>query len=50
MRLVEALDEMNATVPRIPPTMHGLGVIARRSCRVSWNRSELQRAIPGASD
>ena len=31
--------------PRIPQTMHGLGV-ARRS----WNRPELRRAIPGASD
>jgi hypothetical protein len=33
-----------------PHTMHKLGVIARRSCRRSWNRYELQRAIPGASD
>ena len=32
--------------PRILQTMHGLGVIARRS----WNRSELRRAIPGARD
>jgi hypothetical protein len=32
--------------PRIPQTMHGLGVIARRS----WNRPELRRAIPGARD
>jgi len=30
--------------------MHGLGVIARRSCRRSWNRPELRRAIPGARD
>jgi hypothetical protein len=30
--------------------MHGLGVIARRSCHWSWNRSELRRAIPGARD
>ena len=36
--------------PRIPQTMHGLGVIARRSCRRSWNRPELRRAIPGARD
>jgi hypothetical protein len=28
--------------------MHGFGVIARGSCRRSWNRSELWRAIPGA--
>jgi hypothetical protein len=33
---------------RIRQTMHGLGVIARRSCRRSWNRPELRRAIPGA--
>ena len=33
---------------RIPLTMHGLRVIARRSCRRSWNRPELRRAIPGA--
>jgi hypothetical protein len=32
--------------PRIPQTMHGLGVIARRS----WNCPELRRAIPGARD
>jgi hypothetical protein len=32
--------------PRIRQTMHGLGVIARRS----WNRPELRRTIPGASD
>jgi hypothetical protein len=32
--------------PRIPQTMHGLGVSARRS----WNRYELRRAIPGARD
>jgi hypothetical protein len=32
--------------PRIRQTMHGFGVIARRS----WNRSELRRAIPGARD
>jgi hypothetical protein len=32
--------------PRIRQTMHGLGVIARRS----WNRPELRRAIPGARD
>jgi hypothetical protein len=31
---------------RIRQTMHGLGVIARRS----WNRPELRRAIPGAMD
>jgi hypothetical protein len=36
--------------PRIRQMMHGLGVIARRSCRRSWNRSELRRAIPGARD
>jgi hypothetical protein len=36
--------------PRIPQTMHGLGVIARRSCCRSWNLSELRRAIPGARD
>jgi hypothetical protein len=36
--------------PRIRQTMHGLGVIARRSCRRSWNRSELWRAIPGVRD
>ena len=36
--------------PRIRQTMHGLGVIARRSCRRSWNRPELRRAIPGARD
>jgi hypothetical protein len=36
--------------PRIPQTMHGLGVIARRSCRRNWNRPELRRAIPGARD
>jgi hypothetical protein len=36
--------------PRIPQTMHGLRVIARRSCRPSWNRPELRRAIPGARD
>jgi hypothetical protein len=36
--------------PRIPQTMHRLGVIARRSCRRSWNRPELRRAIPGARD
>jgi hypothetical protein len=36
--------------PRIPQTMHGLGVIARRSCRRSWNCPELRRAIPGAWD
>jgi hypothetical protein len=36
--------------PRILQTMHGLGVIARRSCRRSLNRSELRRAIPGARD
>jgi hypothetical protein len=30
--------------------MRGLGVIARRSYRRSWNRSELRRAIPGARD
>jgi hypothetical protein len=36
--------------PRIRQTMHGLGVIACRSCRRSWNRCELRRAIPGASD
>ena len=34
--------------PRIRQTMHGFGVIARRSCRRSWNRPELRRAIPGA--
>jgi hypothetical protein len=34
--------------PRIPQTMQGSGVIARRSCRRSWNRPELRRAIPGA--
>jgi hypothetical protein len=28
---------------------HGLEVIARRSCRRSWNRPELRRAIPGVS-
>jgi hypothetical protein len=33
----EALDETNAGYPRIPPTMYGLGVIARQS----WNRFEL---------
>jgi hypothetical protein len=32
--------------PRISQTMHGLGVITRRS----WNRSELRRAILGARD
>jgi hypothetical protein len=36
--------------PWIRQTMHGLGVIARRSCRRSWNRPELRRAIPGARD
>jgi hypothetical protein len=36
--------------PRIRQTMHGLGVIARRSCRRSCNRPELWRAIPGARD
>jgi hypothetical protein len=36
--------------PWIRQTMHGLGVIARRSCRRSWNRPELRRAIPGAKD
>jgi hypothetical protein len=36
--------------PRIPQTMHRLGVIARRSCRRSWNRPEFRRAIPGARD
>jgi hypothetical protein len=35
---------------RIPPTMHGLEVIARQSCHQSWNRSELWRAIPGAGN
>jgi hypothetical protein len=35
--------------PRIPPMTHGLEVIARRSCRRSWNRPELRRAIPGVS-
>jgi hypothetical protein len=34
--------------PRIPQTRHGLGIIARRSCRRSWNRPELRRTIPGA--
>jgi hypothetical protein len=28
--------------PRIPQMIHGLGVIARWSCRRSWNRSELR--------
>jgi hypothetical protein len=36
--------------PQIPQTMHRFGVIARRSCRRNWNRSELRRAIPGARD
>jgi hypothetical protein len=36
--------------PQIPQTMHRFGVIARRSCRRSWNRSELRRAIPGSRD
>jgi hypothetical protein len=36
--------------PRIRQTIRGLGVIACRSCRRSWNRSELRRAIPGARD
>jgi hypothetical protein len=36
--------------PRIRQTKHGLVVIARRSCRRSWNRSKLRRAIPGARD
>jgi hypothetical protein len=42
----EALDEMNAAVS-LDSTDHGLEVIARQSCRQSWNRSELRRAIPG---
>jgi hypothetical protein len=33
---------------QIPPTMHGLELIARRSCRRSWNHSKLRRAISGA--
>jgi hypothetical protein len=36
--------------PWIRQTMHGLGVIAHRSCRRSWNCPELRRAIPGARD
>jgi hypothetical protein len=36
--------------PRIRQTIHGLGVIARRSYHRSWNRSELRRAISGARD
>jgi hypothetical protein len=36
--------------PQISQTMHGLGVIARRSCRWSCNCPELRRAIPGARD
>jgi hypothetical protein len=36
--------------PQIPQMMNGLGVITRRSCRCSWNRPELRRAIPGARD
>ena len=33
--------------PRIPPTMHGLKLIAHQSYRRSWNRPELRRAILG---
>jgi hypothetical protein len=29
---------------------HGLKVITRWSCRRSWNRPELRRAIPGIVD
>jgi hypothetical protein len=36
--------------PRIRQTMHELRVIARQSCRRSWNRPKLRRAIPGARD
>jgi hypothetical protein len=36
--------------PQIRQTMRGLGVIARWSCRRSWNCSELRRAIPRARD
>jgi hypothetical protein len=36
--------------PQIRQTMHGLRVIARRSCRRSWNRFKLRRAIPGSRD
>jgi hypothetical protein len=35
---------------RISPTMHEMKVIARRSCRRSWNRLELRREIPGIMD
>jgi hypothetical protein len=36
--------------PRIPSTTHRLKVIARQSCRRSWNRPKLRRAIPGVLD
>jgi hypothetical protein len=49
-RCDEVLDETTQRYPRIRQTIHGLGVIARRSCRRSWNRPELQQAIPGARD
>jgi hypothetical protein len=46
MHCDEASTRRMQRYPRIPLTMHGLGVIARRN----WNRSELRRAIPGAGN
>jgi hypothetical protein len=46
MHCDEASTRKMQRYPRIPLTMHGLGVIARRN----WNCSELRRAIPGAGN
>jgi hypothetical protein len=36
--------------PRIPHMMHGLGVIARRSCRRSWNRFRISASNSGSRE
>jgi hypothetical protein len=48
--LMKSSTRRTQEYPRILQTMHELGVIAHRSCRRSWNRSELRRAIPRARD
>jgi hypothetical protein len=49
-RCDEALDETNATVPSDSADDAQIGSNCSRSCQRSWNRPELQRAIPEARD
>jgi hypothetical protein len=46
----EALDETNAAVPSDSADDARIGSNSRWSCRRSWNRPELRRAISGARD